>query len=162
MLVEREKQIIEALNDLSERIHKNALNKKFWDGDSDNIGQKLMLVVSEASEALEAHRINNHAYRQIEKITNFENDIFKPTQDIEEFFEMFFDSEPFSKDKTNIENNFKSKFEEAVKDTFEDELADIVIRVLDLSKRHNINIGAHIFYKRLYNSYRPEKHGKMY
>lgn len=49
---------------------------------------------------------------------------------------------------------FKSKFEERVKDTFEDELADIMINVLSLAKHRGIDIEAHILAKMKYNEVR--------
>jgi len=43
------------LDHLAELIHENAAAKGFWD-DERNFGEMLMLIVSEAAEALEAHR----------------------------------------------------------------------------------------------------------
>jgi NTP pyrophosphatase (non-canonical NTP hydrolase) len=49
-----------------------------------------------------------------------------------------------------------------VKDTFEDEIADTVIRLLDLSEGLGIDIEKHIRLKLEYNKTRPHKHGKKY
>jgi len=49
-----------------------------------------------------------------------------------------------------------------IKNTFEDELADVVIRVLDLCAFKKIDIESHIKAKMRYNSSRPHKHGKSY
>jgi NTP pyrophosphatase (non-canonical NTP hydrolase) len=57
---------------------------------------------------------------------------------------------------------FKAYFEHAIKDTFEDEMADAMIRLLDMAKRLDIPIEAHIRAKMRYNSLRPYKHGKLY
>lgn len=64
----------------------------------------------------------------------------------------------------SIEDNerFKAYFENAIKDTFEDEMADAIIRLLDMAKRQNIDIESHIKAKMRYNSLRPYKHGKAY
>ena len=43
------------LNDLAKQIHQNAKDKGFWDSPR-NTGEIFMLIISEASEALEAHR----------------------------------------------------------------------------------------------------------
>lgn len=56
----------------------------------------------------------------------------------------------------------KTDFETHVKDTFEDELADTVIRIFDLCGHLGIPIGKHINYKLAYNATRGRKHGKNY
>ncbi len=53
-------------------------------------------------------------------------------------------------------------FEAYVKDTFEDELADSIIRILDLCGYLNIDIENHIKAKMRYNELRENKHGKEY
>ncbi len=56
----------------------------------------------------------------------------------------------------------KKSFEMYVKDTFEDELADAIIRLLDLSTTLGIDIETHIALKLKYNETRGYKHGKRY
>lgn len=119
---------------LIEDIHKNIKEKGFWE--NPNVGEKLMLVVSELGEALEADRNDQHfSYMQthIETIRNIESDEL-----------------------------FKREFEKRVKDTFEDELADALIRLFDLSRFFEIDIMAHIEAKHRYNKMRPYKHDKAY
>lgn len=58
--------------------------------------------------------------------------------------------------------DFKDKFEKNCKDTFEDELADAIIRILDLCGYLRINIDNHIRLKMKYNRMREYKHGKRY
>ena len=53
-------------------------------------------------------------------------------------------------------------FETFIKDTFEDELADTVIRILDLCGAKGINIERHIELKMKYNASRERMHGKKY
>ena len=48
-----------SLNELSEICHSIAVEKGFWDGQR-NIGELLMLIVTELAEAMEAHRIQDH------------------------------------------------------------------------------------------------------
>lgn len=59
-----------------------------------------------------------------------------------------------------------SFFDEAdevhVKDTFEDELADATIRLLDLSTALGIDLEMHVLLKMQYNEGRGYKHGKRY
>lgn len=62
--------------------------------------------------------------------------------------------------KTALE--FNCSFERYFKNTFEDEMADILIRVLDLCCQRGIDIEEHVRLKMKYNSLRPYKHGKKY
>lgn len=120
------------INELAKEIHKNAVDKGFYEGEK-NIGEMLCLIHSEVSEALEADREGNHV----------------PS--------VFCDS------INNLEDfMFKQYFESEVKNTFEDELADIVIRVLDLAGFKQIDLESHIKAKMRYNSMREHKHGKKY
>ena len=51
-------------------------------------------------------------------------------------------------------------FEQYVKDTFEDEIADAIIRLLTMSARLNIDIDGHVLAKMKYNETREYLHGK--
>jgi NTP pyrophosphatase (non-canonical NTP hydrolase) len=53
-------------------------------------------------------------------------------------------------------------FEANIKDTFEDEIADAVIRLLDLAAGLKIDLEWHIRSKVEYNLSRPKLHGKKY
>lgn len=97
-----------------------------------NIGEMLCLIHSEVSEALECDRKGL-------KITHDPNYVF------------------------GLDNErFKEAFERFIKDTFEDELADIVIRVMDLAAHKGIDLESHITLKMRYNEMREYKHGKKY
>ena len=48
------------------------------------------------------------------------------------------------------------------KDTFEDEVADSVIRILDMAEALDINLEWQISKKLAYNETRPHKHGKEF
>mgnify|MGYP001005592030 FL=1 len=95
-------------------------------------GTLLMLCVSELAEAMEADR--NVLYADLELI---------------------------EKDKENF-IDFKWSFENSIKDTFEDELADTIIRILDLCGAKGIDIEKHIELKMKYNATRERMHGKKY
>ncbi len=95
-------------------------------------GTLLMLCVSELAEAMEADR--NGLYADLELI---------------------------EKDKENF-IDFKWSFENSIKDTFEDELADTIIRILDLCGAKGIDIEKHIELKMKYNATRERMHGKKY
>ena len=92
------------LNDLAKEIHQNAKDKGFWDLPR-NTGELFMLIISEASEALEAHRKGRRA-------------------DLKKF------ALPHNRNVSDDEW-FKISFENCVKDTTADEIADVVIRILD-------------------------------
>ena len=99
--------------------HQIAKEKGFWDGQEEeyNVGEKLMLVVSELGEAIEALR----------------------------------------KGKRQDKDNKTWQ-----KDTFEDELADAIIRLLDLSEKEGIDMNWQIFNKLDFNKKREYKHGKKF
>ena len=124
------------INELSKEIYQNARNKGFFDSKK-NIGEMLCLIHSEVSEALEADRKNMYS--------DWSNDvppIIQPEQ---------------LKDKEYITN-----FEHLIKNNFEDELADIMIRVMELAAFKGIDLEYHIKAKIRYNSLREHKHGNKY
>lgn len=117
------------INQLSRQIFQSNKKKGFW-SEKPNIGEKLMLIVSELSEALEADRVNRYAKRN-----DFENAI-------------------------GIE--YTEKFKTHIKDSFEDEIADSIIRLLDLCGGLHIDIEFHVKEKLEFNKTRANKHGKKY
>lgn len=121
------------INEIAREVHQNSVNKGFYEDQHQNVGEKLMLTVSEISEALEAHRNGKRA-------------------DLATF-------EVLSEDN---EDCFESNFKTFIKDSFEDELADAVIRLLDLAQWQGIDIQKHIELKHKYNTTRPYKHNKAY
>jgi NTP pyrophosphatase (non-canonical NTP hydrolase) len=139
------KEKISGLNEAAAIIHQNAVNKGFWEGEK-NVGELLMLVVSELAEALEAHRKGKEG-----TIGIFENDMSYGSVTIDDFHH-----------KNVCYNWIVNRFECTVKDTFEDEIADSVIRLLDLSAGLGIDIEKHIVLKAAYNEGRPRLHGKLY
>lgn len=103
---------VNCINALCRICHENSKQKGFWE-QSSNIPEKLALIHSEVSEALEAVR---HGY-------------------------------PVSDHLPNVS-------------LFEEELADICIRVFDLAQFYGINLGRIIDEKIEYNKSRPHMHGK--
>lgn len=59
-------------------------------------------------------------------------------------------------------NATKESFQEKIKDTFEDEIADTIIRLLDMVGYMGIDIEKHINMKLGYNMTRGYKHGKSF
>lgn len=129
--------LCEGLNSSAQIIFQNNKAKGFWDKER-NVGELLMLITSELGEAMEAHRKGKFA-----KLERLE---FKLSQNSELAYE----------------KHFSAKFEMHVKDTFEDEIADAVIRLLDLSAGLGIDLEKHINAKVNFNKTRERLHGKLY
>jgi NTP pyrophosphatase (non-canonical NTP hydrolase) len=121
-----------SIKELQVLIHKNNKAKGFYEGNK-NIGEMLALVHSEISEALEADRNHRYAYENIKDSL-----------------------------KKEFDDDFQFHFKIFIKDTFEDEIADSVIRLLDLSEYMGIDLEKHIAAKMRFNSLREFKHGKKY
>lgn len=122
------------INQLSKKIHAANKQKGFYDNER-SIPEALCLIHSEVSEALECDRKGRYA----------------PAPDFVKSYVQEIDGD-----------FFKSSFEEFVKDTFEDELADIMIRVMDLAAYKGVDLERHIEMKLRYNAMRPHLHGKKY
>ena len=123
------------LNELAAEIH--AENKlRGFDVSNEPFAQSAMLIVTELAEAVEADRSAKCAC--MDWIEN---------------------AYPESED---CEPEFCEAFRNKIKDTVEDELADVLIRLLDLTAALDIDIDKHVRLKRRYNKSRPWKHGKLY
>ena len=134
--------LIEVLNKASKEIYE-ANKLKGFDVAESNIGQTLMLIVSEVAEAMEADRKDRSNMLKV-----FMQDLSFGRVDISDF----------EKENENCAW-IKNRFETTVKDTFEDEIADTIIRLFDLCGGLNIDIEKHIDLKLRYNSLREYKHG---
>lgn len=97
-----------------------------------NIGELLMLIVSELGEALEADR--------------------KGTYPLYELFQSEIDEG----------KPFQEAFKNHIEDTLHDELADAVIRICDMCGYLNIDLEKHIELKMKYNEIREHKHREKY
>ena len=122
------------LNKLSEDIYAANKAKGFWDQER-NVGETLMLVVTELAEAMEVHRktgdirLNSAAMETVSGVS---------------------------------EDLFPSTFVMLAKDTFGDEIADALIRLFDLAGGFGIDLDFHVSQKLRYNATREHKHGKKY
>ena len=130
--------LLSGFNQAADLIHGNNKAKGFWDKER-NVGELLMLVTSELGEAMEAHRKEKFA---------------KPTQ-INLLIEggYTWEDSPLS---------YEGHFVSEIKDTFEDEIADAVIRLMDMAAGLGIDLEKHILAKVKYNETRPRLHGKKY
>lgn len=122
------------ISEISKQINDNAKAHGFWE-ENPNIAEKLMLVVSELSEALEADRKNYFA--SVKKYQHACGTI-------------------------DHNEGKDAMFNLHIKNSFEDEIADAVIRLFDLSFHLGIDLETHIAMKHDYNTRRPFKHGKKY
>jgi len=109
-----------ALNYGSELIGDWNAAQGFWS--SDNTGEKIALMHSELSEALEADRKSAKV------------------------------GTPVMCDKLGL----------AHLTAVEEELADVLIRVMDFAGHHKLNLGGALRDKLLFNLTRPYRHGKKY
>jgi NTP pyrophosphatase (non-canonical NTP hydrolase) len=125
------------INELAQEIHKNAVSKGFYEEEKDT-ATWLMLIVTEVAEACEADRKDRFAdwvafeYETRKRLINGYGPAWVKAFDIH------------------------------IKDSFEDELADIMIRVMDLAAYKGIDLESHIEAKMHRNSLREYKHGKKY
>ena len=99
------------ISEIQEKVHKTAVEHGWWERPRP-VGEVLMLMVTELSEAMEAYREGNPAS---EKIPGY------------------------------------SKLEE--------ELADVIIRVLDFAGSEKLDIEGAVKAKMAYNETRPYRHG---
>lgn len=123
-----------SINETAQAAHQNAKSKGFFDNEK-NIGEMLCLIHSEVSEALECDRKGQYCTLSLGSV-----------KEIQKLGDEY----------------FKIEYAEFVKESFEAELADIMIRVMDLAAYKGIDLEAHIAAKMRYNSLRPHKHGKKY
>lgn len=143
------------IREMTEYVHGIAKSHGFWE-DIDTlsqvegvntkvvhslvIGQKIALIHSELSEALEADRKGVWANKE-----EYENGTGITFDDLVE--------------DTNVQNTM---FKRYIKDSVEDEIADAAIRIMDLCGYLGIDLEWHIEKKADYNNSRPYKHDKSY
>ena len=126
---------------MAKGIYEDNKKKGFWDEER-NFGELLMLVTSELGEALDAHRKDRNA--NIEGYLKRESEL-----DYDALGELAIDAKRFM-------------YQDHIKGSVEEEIADTMIRLFDLCGGLNIDIQWHIEKKLEYNRTRPHKHGKKY
>jgi len=124
------------LNELSNKAHAAAVEKGFYERKRD-LPELAMLIITELSEAVEAERkgAKIEAYRQK----------WACEYNVDDW-----------------DANIFAKYDIDMRGTIEEEIADAIIRILDLCGYYGINIDAWVETKMKYNSMRPKKHGKVY
>ena len=130
------------LNELRDEMFAYAEKQGFHE-EPFNFGESLMLIVSELSEALEADRNEKYAENPLVPIPNkevgYNNLLYIEPENITEVF-----------------------YEQNVKGTVEEELADAIMRLCALAGHRKIDLDWHVRAKQAYNKTRPFKHGKKY
>lgn len=106
---------------LAKQIHENAKAKGFW-GENPNMGEKLMLIISEAGEALEAHRKDKWA--DVSGLALVMKGQEHLPMHMREYDSVY----------------FEQAFQSCIKDSVEDEVADVFIRLLDLAEYWQNNL----------------------
>ena len=144
------------LNELAKHCHEAAVKKGFYEKEhamiellkdqpdemrlylkSILIDNRLMLIVTELSEAVESLRKFRFAQKQV-----FENRI--------------------KEDQLNYDQHFKHAYECHMKDTFETEIAGTMVRLLDLIGAEKIDIDYYLQRELEFNSMRDKMHGKQF
>lgn len=125
------------INDLCKLAHDNAVAKGFYERKRE-LPELLMLIVSELAEAMEAER---------------EGEMVTPI------------SQSWASDYANStvwDNITVGSFNDDMRGTIEEEIADACIRIFDLCGYYGINLESWIIAKMKYNATREHKHGKAY
>jgi len=133
------------LNKLAKSIYEQNKIKGFWDEER-NFGELLMLITSELAEALEAHRDGKWVEQK----------------DIEELAVIESSAVLYPDMKEIYDGLWVRKFKSSIKNSVPDEIADSLIRILDLCGGLGIDIDYHVAQKLKYNKTRPVKHGRAY
>ena len=130
-----QKTNFKTLNEYRNEAYRIASDHGFHN-ETPNLGELLMLITSELSEALEADRMNNwHKFHAIDN----EKDIPNPE---------------------TLE--YKQWFNNKIRGTVEEEIADALIRLFDLAGVFGIDLDWIVKAKMAYNETRAYKHGKEY
>lgn len=131
---DRETVVMDAINDLRDVAYGNSAAKGFHsDPAHENASTKLMLIVSEAAEALECEREG------------------MARENLYQFGET---------GTTNVFRHGDGTLNKPI--GYASELADIIIRVADEAGRLGIDLGRAVVEKVEYNATRPVKHGKAF
>lgn len=122
------------MNEMRDEAHSNSKNKGWWDTDLPfNIPEKLALIHSEVSEALEEYRLHGNS----EKLCHF---LYEAGGGLHDTME-----------------SPEGKLRKPV--GFGSEIADIIIRCGDLAGKLGLNLDRLVEEKMAYNRTRSHRHG---
>jgi hypothetical protein len=155
-----------SLNQLAAEIHSNARVKGFWGEFGErNVGESLMLIVTEAAEAMESWRdLPRDASLNEAGVT------YHSTPETPSGIEFRVEGGEVHFKRTDM--HFNQSWEPMTPELFErwkfvakptgfpSELADLIIRVLDLAASERIDIDTAVRLKVAYNATREILHGR--
>jgi hypothetical protein len=132
---------LELFQNVQRNVHQNSKDKGFWEGpENANVPTKLMLIVSELAEAMEEHRNYEEGSKLFKEIRyGYVND-----EGIVQFEQ--------KRDKETGKALLKPE-------GFAIEMADAVIRIMDLCEHLGIDLADAIMIKADYNRGREKMHG---
>lgn len=113
-------QLITDWNTLRDNAHQTATRKGFWD-DSPSDDHFLCLISSELMEAVNADRKDKYG-------------------NLQEMVAIYETQEQYGITEHWMGHSFQVYFDVEVKDSVGDELADAIIRIMDLAGKHNISL----------------------
>ncbi len=119
------------INQYCERAYETGVNHGWYENGPPNVGERLMLIVSEIAEAMEFYRENGRDISTLREheLRGIPKELFYRTSD----------NKP---------------------DGFWIEIADAVIRIFDFCGAYGINLEYLVDEKMAFNDTRPYKHGK--
>lgn len=139
------------IKDFAKQVHANAVAHGWWDGGQRNFGELIALCHSELSEALEEYR-NGH------EPTETYYSCHVPEEETEKIMhgkKSGVDGCPSV--ETGCNNQCAGHYGKI--EGVPSELADVIIRVLDMCEHYGIDIEAALAEKHAYNKTRPFRHG---
>jgi NTP pyrophosphatase (non-canonical NTP hydrolase) len=129
--------IVDGLNAMRDEAHDCSKSKGWWDADMPfNVSEKLALIHSEVSEALEDYRVTGLSEKLAEHI-----------------YEQRLPTLPTTKEFVGENGKLNKPI------GFASELADIIIRVGDLAGKLGIDLGRAVEEKHAFNRTRSHRHG---
>jgi len=148
------------IREASQASNKIATDKGFWE-DYDNILRK-MESATDIFDKTDVERVKI-AFRS-EKIAIISSELGEAIESMrtDKYYAGGHDGIEVLNSLIGNSFRFQSAYGTHVKDTFEDELADSIIRLLDLCYKMNINIDEFIKLKMEFNKNRYDRHGKKF
>ena len=121
------------IKELVKQVHDNAV-KHGWHDEEHSKEHYLMLIITEVCEMVDADRCGRHAKK-------------------DDFIERM-NREPKDEAKEMYEQNFYYAFKSRIKETVEDEMADVCIRILDMAGEYCLDLDLNL--PGIYNSSNEE------
>ena len=142
------------LAELAKACYENSADHGFWDQPEtvETIPNKLMLIVSEISEALESYR--DPAADGLVKV---------PVDVLEDLISAARSTDPLGAGTSEIADVGQAILDkwQGKPKGYDTELADALIRIFDLAGRKGIDLEAAVLAKHDFNKGRPRMHGRL-